>query len=278
MPMHGGDGPHSRFLGYGAAMSALSGLYATTGYPDGSPTGTGTNYPDHVPNPCHAAIALLAALRHRRRTGRGQCIELSQVESTVYALGPLVVAAQAEAGHASFPLGNREPGVVPHGVYPAKGDDRWIAIACWDDGDWSRLCRTARAGWETEPLFATRASRLANEDALDAAIGRWTAAHDAFELAERLQRAGLDAAPVQHAQDVIERDPQLRHAGYWVRLRHSEMGDCLYNAPAFRLEATPGALRSPAPLLGQHTDEILSSVLGLERDEIDSLRAAGVLT
>lgn len=278
MPMHGGDGPHGQFLGYGAAMSALSGLYATTGYRDGRPTGTGTNYPDHVPNPCHAAVALLAALRHRRRTGQGQSIELSQVESTVCALGPLVLAAQARDGAAWPRLGNREPGVAPHGVYPARGDDRWIAIACWNDDDWSALCRLANGGWDNDLRFATLQARLEHEDALDEAIGRWTASHDAFVLAEQLQHAGLDAAPVQHARDVVERDPQLRHAGHWIRLSHPEMGDCLYNAPPFHLETTPGTLRSPAPRLGEHTDEVLGSMLGLAQDEIDRLRAAGVLT
>jgi crotonobetainyl-CoA:carnitine CoA-transferase CaiB-like acyl-CoA transferase len=278
MPMHGGDGPHGRFLGYGAAMSALSGLYAATGYSDGAPTGTGTNYPDHVPNPCHAAVALLAALRHRRRTGQGQSIELSQVESTICALGPLVLAAQSEHENALVRLGNREPGVVPHGVYPAKGDDRWIALACWNDEDWAVLCRMANVGWETDPRFATLPARVANESALDEDIGRWTTERDAFVLAAQLQSAGVDAAPVQHAQDLVERDAWLRDTGHWVRLHHPEMGDCLYDAPPFRLRATPGGLRSPAPLLGEHTDEVLASVLSMAPHEIASLRAAGVLT
>jgi crotonobetainyl-CoA:carnitine CoA-transferase CaiB-like acyl-CoA transferase len=277
MPMHGGDGPHGRFLGYGAAMSALSGLYAATGYAEGPPTGTGTNYPDHVPNPCHAAVALLAAIRHRRQTGRGQSIELSQVESTICAVGPLVLAAQEGPAEAARRHANREPGVAPHGVYPASGDDRWIAIACWNDLDWAALSRLSKAGWEDDPRFATLPLRLANEEALDDAVGRWTAHWEPFVLAARLQEAGIDSAPVQHAQDVVERDVQLRHARHWVRLRHPEMGDCLYNAPPFRLSATAGGLRSPAPLLGEHTDEVLSSVLHLAADEIAELRAAGVL-
>ena len=278
MPMHGGDGPHGQFVGYGAAMGALSGLYASTGYPDIEPTGTGTNYPDHVPNPCHAAIALLAALRHRRRTGEGQNIELSQVESTVCALGPLVVAAQTKGLDAALLLANREPGIAPHGVYPAQGDDRWIAIACWNERDWAILCSIADAGWQSDPRFATIKSRLANQDALDHAIAAWSRNHDAFAMAARLQDHRIDAAPVQHAQDVVERDVQLRHARHWVRLHHAEMGASIYNAPPFRLSLTPGELRSPAPLLGEHTDEILTSVLGHARADIEALHAEGVLT
>jgi len=278
MPMHGGDGPHGQFLGFGAAMGALSGLYAATGYPDAEPTGTGTNYPDHVPNPCHATVALLAALRHRRCTGQGQNIELSQVESTVCALGPLVLAAQTKGCDASVRLANREPGIAPHGVYPAQGDDRWIAVACWDERDWSALCKVADAGWQADPRFTTLGSRLVNQDALDATIAAWSAGQDPFALAVRLQEHGIDAAVVQNAQDVVERDPQLRHAHHWVRLQHPEMGECIYNAPPFHLGSTPGMLRSPAPLLGQHTDEVLSSVLGLTTAEIATLRADGVLT
>ncbi|MBI4189492.1 MAG: CoA transferase [Betaproteobacteria bacterium] len=280
MPMNGNDGPHGQYLGYGAAIGALSGLYASTGYSDRDPVGTGTNYPDHVPNPGHAAVAMLSALRHRQRTGEGQAIELSQVESTIYALGPLVLAAQlAEGAQANaLRLGNREPGVAPHGVYPAAGDDRWLAIACWSEVEWQALCRAAGGeSWPREPRFASLAGRLQHEDELDRALARWSGRHDAFELAARLNDAGVDAAPVQHAQDVVERDPQLRYLGHWVRLRHPEMGESVYDAPPFRLSATPGRLRSPAPLLGEHTESICHDLLGISEEEVAGLIAGGVL-
>ena len=189
-----------------------------------------------------------------------------------------MLAAQTKGRDASLLLANREPGVAPHGVYPTQGDDRWIAIACWDERDWSTLCAMAEAGWQADPRFATLPARLANQEALDAAIESWTAPQDACVLAARLQGHGIDVAAVQNAQDVVERDLQLRHARHWVRLPHPEMGDCIDTAPPFHLDATPGGLRGPAPLLGQHTDQVLSSVLGLMPDEIAALRADGVLT
>ncbi len=280
MPMHGGDGPHGQYLGYGAAISALSGLFASTGFPGRDPVGTGTNYPDHIPNPGQAAVGLLAALRHRRRSGEGQAIELSQVESTICAIGPLVLAAQLPNGSApsTVRLGNREPGVAPHGVYPAAGDDRWIAIACWSDADWAVLRRVAVGEpFAADPRFATLAGRLEHEDDLDAALGCWTSRHDPFELADRLQAEGLDAAPVQDARDVLERDRQLAHLGHWVRLTHPEMGESVYDAPPVRLSATPGRLRTPAPRLGEHAAAICRDLLGLSDEEIAGLTAEGVL-
>ncbi len=279
MPMHASNGPHSQFVGYGAAIGALSGLYATTGYADRDPTGTGTNYPDHVPNPCHAAIAVLAALRHRRLTGEGQAIELSQVESTICALAPLLISAQLDAKSAatSIRLGNRETGVAPHGVYPARGEDRWIAIACWSEKEWQALSASVAAGWEQDPRFATLALRIQNHDALDQLIARWTCEHELSELSEILLSRGIDAAPVQNARDVIEQDRQLAHVGHWVKLEHPEMGCSIYDAPPFHMSLTPGALRAPAPMLGQHNDEICASVLGLQTDEIANLRTQGVI-
>lgn len=280
MPMHGADGPHRAYLGYGSVIAALSGLLAATGFPDRAPVGTGTNYPDHVPNPCHAAIAVLAALRHRARTGEGQSIELSQVESTVYALGPLLLEAQMADGGVGCAVrrGNREPGMAPHGVYPAAGTDRWIAIACRTEADWGSLCGVARnAGFSTDPRFASLEGRLRHEDDLDAAIESWTARHDALALADRLQAAGLAAAVVQEVPEAVEQDPQLRHLGHWVRLRHLEMGESIYDAPPFHLSATPGRLRWPAPRLGEHTERICRDVLGLGEAEIAALREEGVL-
>jgi len=279
MPMHAGDGPHGRFLGYGAAISALSGLFACTGYPGRPPVGTGTNYPDHVPNPCHAAVALLAALRYRRHTGRGQAILLSQVESTICALGPLLVAAQLGDPHDQWarPLANREPGRAPHGVYPAQGSDRWIAIACASDTAWRALASLAKPEWADDPRFASAAGRVEHEELLDAGIAAWASSHDAFALAEKLRSLGVEAEPVQHAGDVLERDEQLAALDHWQRLEHAEMGRTVYDSPPFQMSLTPGGLQAPAPLLGEHTDEVCRSLLRMEAPEIEALRQAGVL-
>ena len=128
MPMQGANGPHSRYAGFGSTIAALSGLVAPSGLPDRVPVGTGTHYPDHVPNPGHALVALLAALVHRNRTGRGGRIELSQFESTAGLLGPAMIRYSV-TGQQPAPRGNRVPWAAPHGVYPCLGDDNWIAIS-----------------------------------------------------------------------------------------------------------------------------------------------------
>jgi crotonobetainyl-CoA:carnitine CoA-transferase CaiB-like acyl-CoA transferase len=279
MPMHGAEGPHSSFLGYGAAISALCGLFASTGHPGRAPVGTGTNYPDHVPNPGHAALAMLSALRYRQRTGVGQAIELSQVESSVCMLGELFLSAQLrpEGASADILLGNREPGVAPHGVYQCKGHDRWLAIACWSEADWHVLCQLSNKGWDDDPRFSSLRARLVNQDLLDTALSSWTLTHDSVELARGLVELGIDAAPVQNAADVLERDEQLQHLQHWVRMPHQEMGEAVYDAPPYHLSATPATLRSSAPLLGEHTEEVCVELLGLTRKEVRELAKEGVL-
>src|SRR6478609_10072351 len=135
MPMLGTEGPHRDCRGYGLTIAAAGGLLGLTGYAGGSPVGTGTNYPDHVPNPLHGAVAVLAALRKRRRTGHGEYIELAQLESTVNAIGPAIVAAAA--GVDVRPVGNADPLAAPHGVYPCAGTDRWCAIAVFGEYQWT---------------------------------------------------------------------------------------------------------------------------------------------
>ena len=278
MPMHASGGPHSHFAGFGAAIGALSSIYAATGYPGRDPVGTGTNYPDHVPNPTHAALGVLAALYHRRQTGQGQAIELSQVESTICALAPLLIDAQLRSKDPEYVLriANRQAGVAPHGVYPAQGEDRWIAIACWNQQDWENLARISGQGWDVDPQFKTLALRLKNQDALDEKIARWTTSQQAPVLAGQLQEQLIDAACVQNAQDVIEFDPQLAHLGHWVKLKHPEMGETIYDNPPIHFSRTPGSLHACAPLLGQHTEQVCATILGLGHEQISQLRELGI--
>ena len=126
MPMQGADGPNSSYIGFGSTISALSGLMHLSGRPDRPPVGTGTHYPDHVPNPGHALVAVLAALYHRERTGEGQAIEVSQLESTVNVIGPAILAhslGEPPPGR----TGNRVPTASPHGTFPCL-DDQWVAV------------------------------------------------------------------------------------------------------------------------------------------------------
>ena len=285
MSMQGDDGPARNYLGYGITIGALTGFQYLTGLPGRIPIGTNTNYPDHIPNPAHAAFAVLAALRHRRRTGQGQYIDLAQTESTIAAIGPAIIeAAQSagragagDAGTASDPAGNAHRWRAPHGVYQCSGPDRWLAVSVHDDQQWGALCTalrldpaTLRPGWET--MAGRHRDRARIDDLIAAAVRD----RDVHEVAEALLAAGVPSAPVQDAADVVA-DPQLAWRGHWVRPPHTEMGESLYNMPPYRLSATPVTIRSAAPRLGEHTREVCRDLLGLVDAEIDELQADGVL-
>lgn len=277
MSMHGQAGPQAQYLGYGLTIGAVTGLHHLCGLPDQEPAGTGTNFPDHVPNPAHAAFAILAALRHRRRTGQGQLIDMAQIEPTIALLGPAVLDYTAN-GHVAGRVGNQQIAGAPHGVYPCRGDDRWIALSATGQPAWAAL-RTVLAdpALDQDPRFADVAARWQHRAALDAALARSTAHHDAHELARRLQQHGVAAGPVQDAADVLLRDAQLQARQHWAYLDHPEMGRTVYGTLPLRMSRTPTGPLRPAPLLGQHSDEILREKLDLSDDDIAALRSRGVL-
>jgi benzylsuccinate CoA-transferase BbsF subunit len=286
MPMQGATGPHSRYAGFGSTIAALSGLVAPSGLPGRVPVGTGTHYPDHVPNPGHALVALLAALVHRNRTGRGGRIELSQFESTTGLLGPAVLRYSV-TGNQPSARGNRVPWAAPHGVYPCLGDDTWIAISAGTEAQWAALsgvlARSEPGGdgepgedLAADPRFAGLDSRREHEDALDGMVAARTARWDRWELMGRLQAAGVPASVVETTGDVFD-DPVLAARRYWRVLEHPVMGP-VRNASAPHLwNGQPVSPASPAPLLGQHTEEISTDLLGLSADEYRQLVADGVL-
>lgn len=273
MSMQGADGPEKHDLGYGLTIAALTGLTYMTGLPDREPAGTGTNYPDHIPNPGHTAFAILAALRHQRRTGRGQYIDLAQMESTLSFMGPALMDYMVN-GVIESRTGNARPGHVPSGVYPCQGDDRWIAIEICDDAQWNKLVMAL--GLAARPDWDTLQQRLPQRQAIDAAIAQRTASFDMTELMQALQDAGVPAGAVYDARDVVN-DPQLEHRGHWVTLNHLEMGPSTYNSPPYRFSDAYSEPSSPAPLLGQHTAEICRDLLGLDDATIEKLSAEGVL-
>ena len=276
MSMQGSEGPQRDYLGYGLTISALVGLHSMTALPGRPPVGTGTNYPDHIPNPCHGAFAVLAALRHARRTGEGQYIDMAQTEATIATLGPAMLEYSVN-GRNCGPIGNRHERYAPHGVYPCHGKDRWIAIAVTTETQFEAL--VAELDLPTgvvSPDLDERARRGAVER-LDQLIVERTRAEDHVQLAERLQRAGVPAGPVHDAAGVVDRDPQLAARGHWVRLHHAEMGETLYSAPPFRFSRMPAKPARPAPLLGEHTEEVCRDVLGMSTAAIQSLVDKGIL-
>lgn len=276
MSMQGSTGPQSGYLGYGSSMASVTGFQYLTGLPGREPAGTGTNYPDHVPNPCHAAFAVLAALRHRRRTGEGQRIDIAQTEPTIALLGPAILDLTVN-GRLQQPRGNDHVTAAPYGVYRCRGEDRWIAICVMNDDQWNSLCAVlGNPAWMEDPMWRHEQSRHDHRKTLAEKLNAETASWVAEELMRALQSRGVPAGVVESAQDVIEHDPQLAHRKHWISLDHPEMGRTLYNAPPFRCSRTPVGLSKPAPLLGQHTREICRELMELSEEEIQRLEAAGV--
>ena len=266
---------------WGPTAQALSGLTYTSGLPGKPPAGWGYSFMDHTAG-YSAAIAIMMALHHRNRTGEGQHIDLSQVEAGVVLNGPAVLDATVNGRtwrREGLPPGNRawEPAVAPHNTYPCAGDDRWIAIVVTNDAEWQAFVQAMdEPAWATDSCFATTDGRLATEDALDAHIAAWTAPQDDYALMALLQAVGVRAAVCQKSEDRVENDPQFAARGWWQTLSHPELGDSLHDGVAPRLSVSPGRLRTAAPLIGAHTREVLSDLLGLTEAELDEHAEAGV--
>jgi benzylsuccinate CoA-transferase BbsF subunit len=177
--------------------------------------------------------------------------------------------------------GNASEYHAPHGVYPCRGNDQWIALSVRDDAAWRALADAldepeGSAAWARDPALASAAGRLAAGDALDARLSNWTRAHDALALAERLQAAGVEAGPVQDL-DALLSDPQLAQRGHFVAIRHAHLGELQFERSGFRLSGSPGGFSRPGPNLGEHSQAVLGGILGLSRGEIEALVARGVV-
>lgn len=264
MPMQGVNGPHAGYRGYGAMINALSGLYAGTGLAGRRPVGTGTNYPDHVPNPLHAAIAIVAALESRRRGAGGRYIEISQLESATGVLGPYLMQALNGDPENEMP-GNRHP----------DGKPQWI-LRC-RDGGWCVITIRNEWQWQKFRLIVGLTGPGHTTAEVEKAVARWLNGQDAESAMSALQRSGIPAGRVKDARDILH-DPQLEKSGHWVRLEHPEMGLTVHDGPVARLSRTPGSLSRPAPLLGQHTREVMLEVLGLTPEEFERLQAQDVFS
>lgn len=275
MPAFGNTGPWKGYLGYGIGQEQLSGMAHLTGYPGDGPMKSGINHGDPITG-SHAAGVLLAALRRRRRTGKGMYIDVSQQESAVAFMGPELLAYQM-TGEEPERIGNRSRWYAPCNTYPCAGEDRWITIAATDDDEWQRLL----AAMHATPLgeddrFATAEARLQNQDDLDAIIAGWTVDQDAFALAELLQAAGVPAGPVLRGPDLLA-DRHYAERGTFVTVDHPQVGPKQYPGLPWKMSGTPGEVRWPSPTLGQHNREVFGGLLGLTGDEIDSLESSGVI-
>jgi benzylsuccinate CoA-transferase BbsF subunit len=276
MPMQGTTGPHKDFMGFGATMNALIGFNHLTGFPDREPIGTGTNYPDHVPNPCHAAFSVISALRYRNKTGKGQFIEVAQTESAISVIA-MAVMDMANNDRLQTRTGNWVSYAAPHGAYPCKGEDKWCVISCSDDKQWLNFLKASRLSHlEEHDRFQVFTNRLKYADELNQIIAEWTQQQTAEDVMKLLQENEVPAGIVQSSQDLIDHDPHMKFRNHFVKLDHPEMGLSIYNNSPFKLSETPNSLRKSAPLLGEDTEYVCKEIIGLTDEEIQNYKEGNV--
>jgi benzylsuccinate CoA-transferase BbsF subunit len=275
MSGYGATGPESEFVSYGPAQVPLSGMSSLTGYRDWPPMHVGISYGDPTGG-LHGAVAVLAALLYRARTGRGQFIDLSQQETTIATI-PDGVIDYTMNGVQPPRQGNRDPHMAPHGIFRCAGEQRWVAIAVRDDAEWRRLAATmGQAALADDPRFASLAARKAHEDELEALVTAWTLPQGAEAVVAALQRQRIPASLSMHSQDIAE-DEHLRQSGFFVHLPHPEVGTKLHLGIPWRMSDTPCTVRRPAPCLGEQTDDILQRIVGYAPERVRALRERGVL-
>ena len=278
--LQGQTGPHARLPGLGPHLSSLSGFTSLAGLPGRDPVGVYGAYTDFVAYQ-FGVISIMAALDYRRRTGKGQHIDQSQYESSLQFQSPLILDYCAN-GRVRKPEGSRHPWAAPHGVFPCRGKERWVAITIFTDEQWRDLCRvmgrvSGNPAWIEDERFATMLDRKKNEDELESLIGSWTIAHTPEEVMEMLQKEGVAAGVVKTGAD-LHADPQLAHRRHFRTLDHPEMGENdLYQSTPFRLSRTPGNVSKPAPCLGEDNAYVYTEILGLSDEEFVSLMAEGVI-
>ncbi len=270
----GHSGPLKDYVGYGPAIAPIAGLSSLTGYPGGEPREVGISFGDPTAG-ITAAVAICAALVARTHTGRGQHIDVSLWEATtaIVAEGWMEYAMN---GAEPARIGNRDPWMSPHACFRCAGEERWVTIACANEAEWSALAGVIAPELVQDPRFRSARDRKANEDELEERITSWTRVRDPWEITRALQGVGVAAFPSMSPEDLVG-DPHLQVRDFFARLEHPEVGVRTHAGIPWRLAFGPNGVRSPAPVLGEHTDEILRDVLGYSSDEIERMAAEKIV-
>lgn len=268
LPGYGNSGPYRDYPAYGTTLEQHAGFSSVMGYPNSGPYRTQSTYVDPVAS-VNAASAVMLALWHRRHTGKGQYIELAQVEAGVTMLGEVILDYSMN-GRVPRRLGNRKVAAV-QGCYRCHGEDAWVTISISTDEEWQAFCGAmGNPPWTKGPKFADRPGRWQNHDELDRLIQQWTALHEHYEVMNILQAEGVAAGAVLNVKELIE-DPQLKESGYFIEQYHPSVG--VRPCPGFpvKFSRTPPVYRRPAPRVDEHIDYVFGELLGLDKNEIESL-------
>ena len=265
----GQTGPDREYIGYAPTFAALAGLPHVTGYPDWPPS----NFLGSIDlrSACTSAFAILAALYYRQQTGEGQYIDLASQEAIATYAGDIFLDYVMNQ---RVPLrqGNKDAGMAPHNCYRCRGEDKWISIAVATQQEWEALCHAMdRSDLIRDARFADLEGRKRNEEELDGIVTEWTGDQDVYEVMKRLQAAGVAATPSMSSEALFN-DPHLKQRGVFRQVEHPVIGKNWVVAPPWRLSETPATFSSCGPLLGEHTEEIFHTCLGMSPEEIQKLR------
>jgi len=276
MPGYGMSGPYCDYPAYGSSLEQHAGFSSLIGYADSGPYRTQSTYPDPVAS-VNAASAIMLALWHRRRTGKGQYIELAQIEASTCLLGEAILDYSMNK-RPPRRMGNRHPFMAPHGCYRCQGEDMWVAIAVAGDEEWKALGKVMGGPpWSKEDRFADQLSRWQNQDELDKLIEGRTIGHDHYQVMHILQKAGVAAGAVVNVKEMLS-DPHLKERRYFIELTHPQAGTHLHAGFAIKLSPTTASSRRPAPCLGEHNGYVLGELLGLSEEEIAQLEKDQIIS
>ena len=272
----GSGGPFSDYQAYGPMLSAASGLLSLWAHPtDPYPVGANVPLPDHMASK-QAVFAAVAALDYRRRTGKGQFIDMSQVEVAAGLIGEACLDYTINK-RVQKPAGNRSPYAAPHNCYRCKGNDQWCAVSVSTDAEWRALCKAmGDPPWTKDPRFTDFLSRTKNVEELDRLVEEWTLQHEPLEVMNTLQNAGVAAGVCLRPAETLT-DPQLQWLDAFVEVDHPVAGKRIYPNVPFKMSEAKLPPSRPAPILGQHTAEICRELLKMSDSDISRLKDEGVL-
>ena len=270
---YGHTGPMADQPGFGSILTAVTMMDNIVGWPDRPPVPPSTYYTDQL-SPMYASLAIMAALDYRRRTGKGQYIDHSQIETGLNYMTPLILDYQVNDREFQ-PKGNKSDYAAPHGIYRCKGDDRWVAIAVMSDAEWQSFIKVmGNPKWAKDRKYIKATDRVKYSNELDNLVEAWTINYSPEEVEEILQQAGVGAGVVANARDIDE-DPQMNFYNFYREIEHPYMGKLRYYHPApLKLSTAEAAIGRPV-LIGEHTDYICTKILGMSQGEVDKLRGKG---
>jgi len=267
LPAFGSTGPDKDYLSYGSTLEAVGGLSASFGYPGEVPVISGP-YPSDPIGSMYGLVGVLAALNYRKKTGKGQHVDIAQNEG-VTSLIPEVIMDEVMNRRTRPRMGNRDDIMAPHGCYPCKGHDKWVAIAVDTDKKWHALCRVmGNPDWCKDIKFADQYSRWQNQDELNKLIAGWTRDFTHYEVMRQLQKAGIAAGPSFNIEELIN-DSHVKNRGIFIEQQHPAAGKTIVYRSPWKSALT--AKNPPAPCLGENNNYVFKELLGISDREITEL-------